>query len=365
MASGALGGGPRRGSSGRARALSRPRPKPGRRRGRAAFLERAAELTPDPARRAARLLDAAQAKLDVADSSAAEELISAASLGPLDELQRARVERLGAQIVFVRGRGRDAPPLLLEAARRLDRLDAAMARETYLEAIASAMFAGRLARGPDEGEIAEAARGSSRVPSPSATEALLDALVTRFTEGYAAGVEPLSRALRAFAESEGGDEDRRWLWLACRMAQDLWDDELWHALATLGVRVARDTGALTLLPVMANFLAVLNVHSGAFTTAAALIDEVDALTQATGIPPLKYAAAMLIAARGDDGETRALLEWGSRTAIDRGEGSVLGANGWLRALLNNSRGYYGEALAAARQACEYEDVIYYGRALVN
>ena len=112
--------------------------------------------------------------------------------------------------------------------------------------------------------------------------------MTRFTEGYAAGVAPLSQALRAFAES-GDGPDRRWLWLACRLAQDLWDDELWDELATRGVRVARDTGALSLLPIMANYLAALHVHSGAFATAAALIDEVDAITQATGIPPLKYA----------------------------------------------------------------------------
>src|SRR5689334_3439445 len=70
----------------------------------AAFLERAAELTPDPGRRATRALDAAQAKLEVADPAAASELVSAARLGPLDEFQRARVERLGAQIVFARGR---------------------------------------------------------------------------------------------------------------------------------------------------------------------------------------------------------------------------------------------------------------------
>ena len=67
----------------------------------------------------------------------------------------------------------------------------------------------------------------------------------------------------------------RWLWLACRLAQDLWDDELWHVLATRGVRVARDTGALNLLPNMANYLAALNVHPGTFATAAELIDEVD------------------------------------------------------------------------------------------
>ena len=62
--------------------------------------------------------------------------------------------------MFARGRGRDAPPLLLEAAQRLESLDAAMARETYLEAIASAMFAGRLGSGPDEREVAEAALAS-------------------------------------------------------------------------------------------------------------------------------------------------------------------------------------------------------------
>ena len=108
----------------------------------AAFLQRAAELTPDPAMRVERSLAAAQAKLDVADTASASDLLAAAELGPVDELLRARLERLRAQIAFAIRRGRDAPPMLLEAARRLDPLDAAMARETYLEAIASAMFAG-------------------------------------------------------------------------------------------------------------------------------------------------------------------------------------------------------------------------------
>ena len=241
----------------------------------AAFLQRAAELTPDPAVRVERSLAAAQAKLDVADFASASDLLAAAELGPVDELQRARLERLGAQIVFASRRGRDAPPLLLAAARRLDALDAKMARETYLEAIASATFAGRLGTGPDEREVAEAARASTRAPAQGAADVLLDALVTRFTEGYAASVAPLSRALRAFGEPDGGGEDRRWLWLACRLAQDLWDDELWHLLATRGVRIARETGALNLLPNALNHLAALHVHSGAFATAAALIDEVD------------------------------------------------------------------------------------------
>ena len=329
----------------------------------AAFLTRAAELTPDPATRVERSLAAAQAKLDVADAASVSDLLAAAELGPLDDLQRARLERLGAQIAFTSRRGRDAPPLLLAAAKRLEPLDAAMARETYLEAIASAMFAGRLGTGPDERQVAEAALATNRGQPTAATDQLLDALVTRFTKGYTASVEPLSRALHAFGKPDGGGADRRWLWLACRLAQDLWDDELWHMLATRGVRVARETGALNLLPNALNYLAALNVHSGAFATAAGQIEEVDTITNATGVPPLKYAAAMLAAARGDD--SRTLFEWGWRNMMERGEGSGIAL--WLRmtALWHNGHARYGEALAAARQACEHEDVIAYGWALVE
>lgn len=200
---------------------------------------------------------------------------------------------------------------------------------------------------------------------PSAAGRLLDALVTRFTEGYAASVAPLSQALRAFGEPDGGGADRRWLWLACRLTQDLWNDELWHTLATRGVRLARETGALSLLPNALNYLAALNVHAGAFGTATTLIDEVDSITQATGIPPLRYSAAMLAAARGDQAPAQTLLEWGRRNATERGEGSAVGATFWLTALLHNGHGQYGEALAAARQACEHEDVVFYGWALVE
>jgi DNA-binding CsgD family transcriptional regulator len=325
----------------------------------AAFLQRAAELTPDPAVRSDRLLAAAKAKLDVADTRAATDLVAAAELGPLDELQRARTERLRASIAFAGHRGGDAPALLLDAARRLEPLDATAARETYLEAIAAAMFAGRLGSGPDEREVAEAARVPARVQPPSAADVLLDALVVRFTDGYAPSVAVLSQALHALAEPEGGDgEDPRWLWLGCRLAQDLWDDELWYVLATRGVRVARDTGALSLLPNALNHLAALNVHSGAFATAASQIAEVETLTSATGLPPLLYSTGMLSAARGE--QEQPLLERALQNGMERGEGSTIGGYWWFTALLRNGNGQYGEALAAAQSACEHEDVMWYG-----
>ena len=332
----------------------------------AAFLARAAELTPAPAERGRRALAAAEAKFDAAAADAALELLATAELAPLDELQRARLERLRAEIAFARTRGGDAPALLLAAARRLEPLDAAMARETHLEAITAAMFAGRLGDKPSARETAEAAKAGPGAPQPpGAIDLLLHALVTRFTEGYAASVTPLSRALRAFGEPDAGGEDRRWLWLGCRLAQDLWDDELWHLLATRGVRVARDNGDLNLLPSALNYLAALNVHSGDFGTAAAQIDEVDAITQATGLAPLKYAACMLAAVRGDQAQVQAISDDSMRHAIARGEGAAFGLFSCLSAWLHNGHGHYDEALAAAHQACEHEDVIAYGWALVE
>ncbi len=333
----------------------------------AAFLARAAELTPGPAERGRRALAAAQAKFDAGASDAALELLATAELAPLDELQRARLERLRAEIAFERTRGSDAPALLLDAARRLEPLDAAMARETHLEAMAAALFAGRLAGKPDVRELAEAAQAAPPAQQPArAIDLLLDGLATRFTEGYAAGLPPLRNALGAFGEVEGlTAPDVRWLWLACRLAQDLWDDELWHELASRGVRVARDTGALTLLPGMANFLAAFNVHSGAVDSAAGLIDEVSAITHATGIPPLNYAGLMLAAWRGDQARMNAIAEKVLPGARERGEGYSLGIWGWMTALMHNGHGHYDEALADAQRACEHEDVIAYGWALVE
>ena len=276
----------------------------------AAFLARAAELTPDPAERGRRAVAAAQAKFDAGASDAALDLLATAELAPLDELQRARLERLRAEIAFTRTRGRDAPALLLDAARRLEPLDAAMARETHLEAMAAAMFAGRLGDSPGVREAAEAAQAAPAAPQPPrAIDLLLDGLATRFTEGYSAGVPPLRSALDAFRRVEElTARDVRWLWLACRLAQDLWDDELWHVLATSGVRVARETGALSVLPIAVTYRAALHIHAGAFGAAAALIEEADAITLATDMAPLKYASLMLAAWRGDEAEALELIE---------------------------------------------------------
>jgi DNA-binding CsgD family transcriptional regulator len=333
----------------------------------AAFLARAAELTPDPAQQGRRALAAAQAKFDAAASDAALELLASAELAPLDDLQRAHLERLRAEIAFARTRGGEAPALLLGAARRLEPLDAALARETHLEALAAAMYAGRLGDAPGVRQTAEAALAAPPAPGPPrAIDLLLDGLATRFTEGYAAGVAPLRAALDAFrGVEELGPRDARWLWLACRLAQDLWDDELWHVLATDGVRAARDTGALSVLPIALTYRASLHVHEGAFDAASSLIEEADAITQATGIASLKLATLMQAAWRGNEARALELIETGRLDATSRGEGMGLGINHWATALLYNGLGRHAEALAAAQRGCEHDDVVLLGWTLVE
>jgi DNA-binding CsgD family transcriptional regulator len=333
----------------------------------AAFLARAAELTPDPAGRGRRAVAAAQAKFDAAASDAALDLLATAELAPLDELDRARLERLRAEIVFARTRGSDAPALLLDAARRLEPLDAAMARETHLEAMAAAMFAGRLGDTPSVREAAEAAQRAPAAPQPPrAIDLLLDGLATRFTDGYAAGVSPLRTALDAFCRVDAlAARDVRWHWLACRLAQDLWDEDLWQVLATRGVRFARETGALGVLPIAATYRASLHVHAGALDAAVSLIEEADAITTVTGMAPLKFASLMLAAWRGDEADGLKLIEAGRTEATARGEGMGLGVVEWATALLYNARGRYAEALAAAQRGCEHDDVGLFAWSLVE
>ena len=338
----------------------------------AAFLERATDLTPDPATRGARALAAARAKFEAGDARAADELLAAAEIGPLDCLQRARLARMRAHIVYARTRGSDAPALLLDAAKGLEAVHAGLARETYVEALGAEIFAGRL--GASDGtSVAEAARAAPPAAEPRrAADILLDGLATRVADGYAAGVEPLRRALRAFREQAGRSEDDviRWLWMACpvapeSVAADLWDDASWHDLAAHVERLARETGALATLPIALGCRAVEHVHAGEFAAASALIDEADSITEATGNAPLRYASLALAAWRGEERAAIRLIEATVKEANATGEGRALGLAGYATAVLYNGLGRYEVALDGARQGCDYDDLGIAGWSLVE
>ena len=334
----------------------------------AAFLRRATELTPDPARRGARAVAAAQAAFEAGAPDVSLELVAAAEMGPLEEVQRARLARLRAQIVFARRRGGEALPLLLGAAARLERFDDAQAREAYLEAVGAAVFAGRLNGRGAVREVAEAARAAPRGQQPARlADVLLDGLATRFVEGYVQGAAPLKRALREFRRAAAGDEDdiMRWLWLTWLVAGDMWDDEAWHELTTHAVRTAREAGALNFLPLALAYRAAVHVHAGEFDLASALMEECDTMTEVTGNSPLGYPWVLLVAWRGEDAQASQLIEAGGRDASTWGEGRAIGLAHYLRAVLYNGLGRYQDALASAEQAVAHEDLAVFGFSLVE
>ncbi|HEY2436375.1 MAG TPA: AAA family ATPase, partial [Solirubrobacteraceae bacterium] len=221
----------------------------------AAFLERAVVATPAPARRTERALAAARAKYQVGAFDAALGLIGTAESGLLNELQRAQVELLRGQLAFASTHGSDAAPLLLRAAKRFEPLDPRLARETYLEALRAGLFAGHLASGGSVLEIAQAAVAAPRPSPPSGgPDLLLDGLALLITEGRDAGTPTLRRAVNAFRDKDlPREHGLRWLGLAARAAALLWDDEAWDELTARLVQLARDAGALTLLPLALSY----------------------------------------------------------------------------------------------------------------
>jgi DNA-binding CsgD family transcriptional regulator len=319
----------------------------------AAFHERAVELTPDPRRRAQRALLAAKGKHQAGANDAALRLLTVARAGPLDELEEARAQLLHAQITFAQTRGRDAPPLLFQAARRLQPLDPRLARETYLEAFSAALSASRLVRGWDEREVAEAVLAADWQPSNRACDLLLDGLAILSRDGYVAGVAALKVALRAFQTEPLSDENElRWLWLACTVARSLGDDVAWDELTRRHLGLARRAGAFSLLPVALTERVNVELYCGRIGVATSLAAEVDAVVEATASHLAPRASILLANWRGRDAEALALIEKHQQEVLRRGEGLWVVANEWGSATRYNGLARYEDALAAAERGAE-------------
>ncbi|MDQ4049557.1 MAG: LuxR C-terminal-related transcriptional regulator, partial [Actinomycetota bacterium] len=320
----------------------------------AAFLQRAVALTQDPKLRAERALAAAQFGLRAGAFDAAHGLMAAAEAGPLDELQRARLDLLRAEIAYSESRGSAAPALLLRAAKTLEPLDPQLARETYLEAWSSALFAGGLASSASLHEVSREAQAARRpTGSPRPSDLLLDGFALAFTEGRSAAAPVLEEAATGFAgEDVSIEEVLRWAWLVPAAAVMVWDYETCLAVATRAVELAREAGALTVLAVSANVMAQAVVLGGEFGRAALLVAEADSVTEATGTQVAPYGALVLAGLQGRAAEASGLIDATIEQYTAGGQGTAVQYARWARSLLLNGLGRYQEAIAAAREASD-------------
>lgn len=319
----------------------------------AAFLQRAATLTLEPAQRAGRALAAAQAEIQTGGFDAAAHLLAMAEAEPLSEIQRARADLVRAQLAFVTNRGNDAPQLMLKAAKRLEPVDVDQSRATYLEALSAAIFAGRMAT--PGGDVQEVARVAGAAPRPRAVrpaDLLMDGTALAYRDGYQAGLPILQQALTDFGAGMSAEEELPLLWMATTTAIRLWDADHWDTLSARHLQLTREVGALSELALALTSRAYLLIFFGDLVSAETLIVELRAVMEATGTHLAPYGELALAAFRGDLPETLGLFEATKQDATRRGEGIGIAFAEWSSAVLKNGLGRYQDAAQAAARAFE-------------
>jgi len=317
----------------------------------AAFLERSAELTIDRRLRCDRALAAASAKAQAGALDAARTLLGAAEAAAQTELQRARADLVRAQLAFISRHGNEAAPPLLNAARQLETIDARLARETYLDAMSAALFAGRLAGDCGLLEVSRAALAATRVMSaPTPADLLLDGLATQYSVGFEKGLPAVRAALSSWGVDTDVEEEVRWTLLACLAASRAWDVDRHAQLGHRYVHLVRTLGTVTQLPLALSCEIAPLLFTGQFGEAARLVEEMNGVLDALGQRLSPYPAIALAGMRGDASVLARISDTARVDATHRGEGHGLTVIAWAEAVTANARCDYRTARDAATEA---------------
>jgi DNA-binding CsgD family transcriptional regulator len=325
------------------------------------FLSRAADLSPGEGQRGRRLLAASEAALIAGQPVRAGALLEAATARLGDPLARAQARRLDGMIRFALGQAGEAAPVLLEAAQALAPTDARGARQALLEALEAAVSAGWSASRAVLAEIAAAAGATPPAAGSqaSATDLLLDGFATRAAAGYPASVPLLRRAVAMLRAGDLSPADGlRRLRLGSIAAADLFDDQAQHALAIRLAQLARDHGALTILPLALNEQNLFDeVPAGQFEAARAASAEALEISAATGNPGVAGRAGTAqmheLVWRGREMDARRVAAAAAREGTGTGRGAQKIFIQYCLAVLELGLGNYPAALQCALGV--YED----------
>jgi DNA-binding CsgD family transcriptional regulator len=313
----------------------------------AAFLRRAVEHTDDSTLRAERALAAAQASFQAGAFEPALAAVATAEAGELDAFRRAQAGLLRGHLAVVSSYGKDAAPLLLQAARRLEPFDLGLARRAYLTAYGAAVTAGYLGGADVLVDICRAVRALPPLAEPPhPLELLLDALAVLVTEGRAAATPSLQRAAKAVAEMPVEDV-MRWGWIAPAASAATWDFDRYGAIFERQAQLVRAGGALAELPQHLNGLAWYRSFAGDLAGARLIVAEIDSVAAATGTPIPPFADLRLRSLQGREAETSPMIEATVMQAAAAGQGVAEMTAHWAAAVLYNGLARYDEAASAA------------------
>jgi DNA-binding CsgD family transcriptional regulator len=203
---------------------------------------------------------------------------------------------------------------------------------------------------------------------PTAAELLLRGYGVLFTDGFPHGIDVLSRALDAFLSAPlAGDENIRALEVATNLANNLWDDAGFDILSARVVRLAREAGALSLLPRALEQRATYWLDAGELADAVAARDEAEAIREATGTErALGFGGdlAALAALRDEESVAREQINKLRREPRFR-DTSNLAVIEYALAVLFNGLARYPEALEAAQRSREVHAMGGFGLALAE
>ncbi len=317
----------------------------------AAFLRRAAALTPDPDRRTERALAAGQCSMQAGAFDDAAVMLTAAETEALDPACRAHVAFLRGQIAFATGRTSDAAPLLLGAAEQLVQHDADLARAAYLTGIGAAMWGGPA----HASRLVEACRAALALPAlerePSAADALLEGVATLVAKGHAAAAPILRRAAQGFAGPEASVDDAlRWGWFSTATSNALWDDEGLRAICARQIEIVRETGALAGAQTHLTALGTLAARSGDLAQCESWMAESAAVADATGAQIAPYNEMLVLALRGRLPEAEALIETTIEQGREHQQGMAMTVASWAASMLFNGASQFEDARQAAAAA---------------
>ncbi|MCU1281763.1 MAG: transcriptional regulator, luxR family, partial [bacterium] len=318
--------------------------------GAAALLERSVALTVDPARRAPRILAAADAHLEAGSFEAAAQLLAAAEAIHLDEFAQAQVALLRARHAIFGGQIRQAPELLLRAARLLEAIDLGSAELAYVQAMAVAQIVGNLTRSVGLREAAEAALACA-VPSEITSKQWLRIGIAQFSiEGLAVAAQMLRQASSPIDEPTAAAI--HWHTYQLGATNIMWDADAHLRLAELQVAEARQLGALTMMPIGLNSIAHVRLFEGDLDAADSALTEAAQIIDATesGLP-FTTEIAVLAALRGNDDAIQTIdhqIGHAREAGLEAGVAAAL----WASVMFHNGAGQYQKALSVANEAID-------------
>lgn len=320
----------------------------------ATFLERAATLTQDPAKRAERTLATAEAKLNAGDPAGAAALAERVQAQLDDPLARAQVRRLQGLAQHMLGRPADATGILLEAAESLCPLDSRLAREALLQAFEAALTAGQLASGPGTADVLRAVRA---VPGPAeqatAADLALDGFAALEAGAEEAGVARLRQATALVARHSAGGDRLRDGFVTSAAAGELLDDAALHGICTRGLAQARSHGSAARVAFMLGLVGQAEALAGRFTAAEAAAGEARELAVVAGPAAAGQAVTgqlTVLAWRGQETAFRPLAEAGLRDFAEARLGFRVGQTRIALTVLELGLGNYQAALRHALSA---------------